>query len=879
MLKRKKKLKLRKGLMNAMNTTGTTTTANTSNVNAGDGDGDGNAGSEESTSISTSINTSTEIATVQQIHHDRNHGLSESMKDWIVHQALSSSSSSLHLLTNTSHTIVHTVSYPIVASIHVATNVTISVHHMTNALIHNSFQAIQQHVLPFIIGHSDSHLNGNANANAITNYSAGSTSSYSDNDDDDENDNGNLIDMAIHVVPIIVHNTTNMITSTFMSLLGGFNDDNNNNSNNHHHSSSQDEHDDDDDELEEHDDKSKSDTLTTVMTTTSTTTTTLENPRVNHEHPPQECEQQKQQSLTIHTRTPANEELNHDVASTNVDANAMKSFYMRVCDLNIPNQHQEQQEQHPHQHCNTNRQYMPQTNQHHSFNGVDLTLFEKENIHPNQRKTHSTKRKGMNNTTTTTAFTNGTAATTARHPKLIYLEILQSSIPSSPSSSLYNKHSHSFQSHYMNLKRTIDEMIHISLDLALSSSTCACSSTTTIAGNSSDKYKNNRIVWKEEGSTTKGLRKLCHYESVHDGSSSGCGNDGTSVSITSSTSDLSCNYTNNTCHINYNQNHYHHPKSIQFLEKEVLIWSGTMTNKKNNTNATTKSSSSSTTSKSTFEYGTKIPIFKGRGIINSSPQQLTEIFLDSDKVKLYNKYSNGRKDLHVFQNDLLFDCGDFSDNDRVLEDGDEDEELFEKGYIFDTSSSCLGSVTKIVESETKVPFTGNIIKTRTLMHARKIQLQPPPITRNRNQPNISNEEKNEENGDDENGDDGDRNDTTTTPINDKKRFAFIILSRSIYSQKEVPASVRRMSSMNHTTNNNSNNSDYAELEKMVANPGSKNELIWGVNILKEVPSHPDKTDLITFTQANSSAIPSFLVQKVGLMCAGDFFKNIRNMKV
>jgi hypothetical protein len=57
---------------------------------------------------------------------------------------------------------------------------------------------------------------------------------------------------------------------------------------------------------------------------------------------------------------------------------------------------------------------------------------------------------------------------------------------------------------------------------------------------------------------------------------------------------------------------------------------------------------------------------------------------------------------------------------------------------------------------------------------------------------------------------------------------------------------------------------------------AKNEILWGVNIIRSMPNHPNGTELTSLSQVGS-AVPSFLAQKIGLMGIGDFFKNVRQV--
>lgn len=124
--------------------------------------------------------------------------------------------------------------------------------------------------------------------------------------------------------------------------------------------------------------------------------------------------------------------------------------------------------------------------------------------------------------------------------------------------------------------------------------------------------------------------------------------------------------------------------------------------------------------------------------------------------------------------------------------------------------------TIVVEGGAKVPFTGKVIKTQILMHSRSISFH-----------------KNS-NANDNRNDNG-----------------FLIVSRSVVPRTEATGA------------------------KKHASPGDRNEVFWGINILRAVPGHENKTLLTNVTQVNSSVLPSFLAHKVGLTCAADFIKNLR----
>jgi hypothetical protein len=102
---------------------------------------------------------------------------------------------------------------------------------------------------------------------------------------------------------------------------------------------------------------------------------------------------------------------------------------------------------------------------------------------------------------------------------------------------------------------------------------------------------------------------------------------------------------------------------ISLLLKETLIWSGTL-------------ASSNT------------PFFVARGIVPTSPRDVLHKLWDNTRTAEYNKYCLGRKTIVEFEPDLLL------------------------------THTCRG--TKLVESETRVPFTSMSVPLSCLMHARPL---------------------------------------------------------------------------------------------------------------------------------------------------------------
>jgi len=89
-------------------------------------------------------------------------------------------------------------------------------------------------------------------------------------------------------------------------------------------------------------------------------------------------------------------------------------------------------------------------------------------------------------------------------------------------------------------------------------------------------------------------------------------------------------------------------------------------------------------------YGHELPVIKSRAIIPLSPENFANILMDSSKVRLYNKISQGRTDTRVFQRGI------------------------------DTVGNFGNGETKIVRNITKPPLTKKLMEFVTLMHARRL---------------------------------------------------------------------------------------------------------------------------------------------------------------
>ena len=92
-------------------------------------------------------------------------------------------------------------------------------------------------------------------------------------------------------------------------------------------------------------------------------------------------------------------------------------------------------------------------------------------------------------------------------------------------------------------------------------------------------------------------------------------------------------------------------------------------------------------------YGAALPVIRSRGIVGMSPRDLTELIMDSARVRLYNKMSLGRDDVRVVQTGVDTVCPDTGRRGE----------------------------TKVVRNRTKPPLTKKTLDFVTMMHARRME--------------------------------------------------------------------------------------------------------------------------------------------------------------
>jgi len=205
----------------------------------------------------------------------------------------------------------------------------------------------------------------------------------------------------------------------------------------------------------------------------------------------------------------------------------------------------------------------------------------------------------------------------------------------------------------------------------------------------------------------------------------------------------------------------------EILRSDIFMWSGSFS----------KTSCVSSTYR-------QHPLFLARGVIaNRSPRDFMEMLWDNKRTCEYNVYCLGREDV-------------FCIDDQVL-----------------TTKKAL-SGTKVVRSETRVPFTALSVTLCTMMHCR--------------------------------------------PLPGGPKDGYMIVSRSL------------LSGMAGSHISDSIFCNEKSVDKC------KSEILWGVNVFRAVAGQPEQTELTSMSQVASALVPHFLSQKIGVMGVEDFFRNVRN---
>ncbi|KAL7494234.1 hypothetical protein ACHAWT_008488 [Skeletonema menzelii] len=153
--------------------------------------------------------------------------------------------------------------------------------------------------------------------------------------------------------------------------------------------------------------------------------------------------------------------------------------------------------------------------------------------------------------------------------------------------------------------------------------------------------------------------------------------------------------------------------------------------------------------------------------------------------------------------------------------GREDVEVFQSGVDTTVDEGKFGNAgeSKIVRNLTRPPMVNSNLEFVTCMHARKLSQQDlQTLSSNNNDPN-------------------------------QPTDGYIVVSRAV-------------------TGGQWNSDDSKNV---------RNEIILGVNILRQVPNEPDKTELIAVTHVYSPMIPLMLAKNAGVKGAVDFVRDIRSL--
>ena len=198
-------------------------------------------------------------------------------------------------------------------------------------------------------------------------------------------------------------------------------------------------------------------------------------------------------------------------------------------------------------------------------------------------------------------------------------------------------------------------------------------------------------------------------------------------------------------------------------------------------------------------------------VVGRGPRQVLQQLWDNSRTSEYNSFCVGRTNLVVIeeqkqQENQVLPVSSLNKNNTGSAPSP-------------THSSFVGG-TKIVRSETRIPFTSLSVNINVLIHARPLDPNDP----------------------------------------DK---GFVVVSRSV------------------DTGENKDGESFAQEASTPCADGSENEVLWGVNVLKRVTDHADRTDITSVSQVKtqSNIVPSFLAKRIAIMGVENFFKNMREGKM
>ena len=275
---------------------------------------------------------------------------------------------------------------------------------------------------------------------------------------------------------------------------------------------------------------------------------------------------------------------------------------------------------------------------------------------------------------------------------------------------------------------------------------------------------------------------------------------------------------------------------LHTLQSETLIWSGKFhKNYKDNKNSNCLSN-----------YGHEFPFYLARGILPIAPLELLQLLWDNDRTSEYNQFCLGRKTLLDLEDEETEDENDDNNNKKTKVPPMTNKK--------DMPALGTGRKSKVIESETRVPMTSFTVNVRCLMHSRPLE-EPHDhgyviFSRSLTSGPAGNTTTT----------------TTTTTTNSQNSNGDSTDSGGNKTQKERRRKSQRMNKQGNKNKNNKNN--------------NTNEILWGMNVIRSVPNHPQLTDLTTFSQVGYTlgVIPQFLASQIAIRGVCEFFETIRRTK-
>lgn len=245
---------------------------------------------------------------------------------------------------------------------------------------------------------------------------------------------------------------------------------------------------------------------------------------------------------------------------------------------------------------------------------------------------------------------------------------------------------------------------------------------------------------------------------------------------------------------------------------QVLVWIGKFMNKKNSKKDVVDEG-----------YGSNLPLIKTVSVIPLSPKKFAELLMDSDKVQSYNKMSQGRKDIVVFQRgvDTQADSDDSAASGNIMR-----------------STFALDGEAKIVRNVSKPPLSKKLMEFVTLMYARRLKV-----------------------------DDNVSAGYVGSSVSDADDKSYIVVTRAVSGGRWGGPSGTSEGVKARGGANEASNTDEEEM--------IRSEILLGVNLLRTIPGEPEKTEVTAVTHVYSPSVPTMLAGTVGVKGAIDFVKDIR----